>query len=372
MTSEKVETIVIGGGVIGLAIARELSRSGRDVWLLESHPDVGMETSARNSEVIHAGLYYEPRSLKAQSCIRGSELLFAFCAAKSIPHRRVGKLILASGEGQCLRLEALYANAVASGAIGLEILGKRLLADKEPAVQADAALWSPNTGIIDSHALLMALRSELESAGGQVACKSQVRRGYCADDGIDLEVNFDGNDTLTIHATEVINAAGLGAVSLARQFEGVTSKSIPHQHLSRGHYFVYRGQSPFAHLVYPLPDDNGLGIHGTLDLAGQLRFGPDAQTVERIDYRFDERRRAAFISAIRRWYPTIQSDDLHAGYTGIRPRLGEPGAGFHDFLVQGEAQHGVAGLVQLFGIESPGLTASLALAETVRERLATG
>ena len=372
MASEKLETVVIGGGVVGLAIALELSRSGREVWLLEANQHIGMETSARNSEVIHAGLYYEPTSLKARSCIRGGASLFAYCVAKSIPHRRVGKLVLANGQGQRERLKALFANAINSGVTGLEILDRQSLASREPAVRADAALWSPNTGIIDSHSLLLALRSDLESTGGQVACNSMVRRGYCSDEGIHLEVTVDENHTMTIHAREVVNAAGLGAVSLARRLEGVTSRSIPQQHLSRGHYFVYRGQSPFAHLVYPLPDKNGLGIHGTLDLAGRLRFGPDAQPVEHIDYRFDENLRADFVSAIQRWYPEIQSADLLAGYTGIRPRLGGPDTGFHDFLIQGEAQHSVAGLVQLFGIESPGLTASLALAETVRERLATG
>ncbi len=363
MGKEQSDVVVIGAGVIGLAIARALARKGRHVLMLESHPGIGMETSSRNSEVIHAGLHYAPGSLKARTCLQGKESLYAYCQAKGVPHRRIGKLIVAVGEEQLEVLEQIRANAEACGVTDLECLDSHRLELLEPEVRAAAALWSPSTGIIDSHALMLALQGDLEAAGGQVVCHTRVTSGRVSSKG--LELQFAGNEPLSLSARTVINSAGLYAAEVARSLSGLPAGSIPAVHLVRGHYFTYSGNSPFQHLIYPLPEAGGLGIHGTLDLAGQLRFGPDTQPTEHIDYDFDENRLARFSGAIRKWFPELQEARLQPGYVGIRPRLALPGDGFRDFVVSGPADHGIPGLINLYGIESPGLTACLALADFV-------
>jgi L-2-hydroxyglutarate oxidase LhgO len=359
----KGDIVVIGAGVIGLAVARALALSGHEVMVLEAHPGIGMETSSRNSEVIHAGLYYPPGSLKSTSCIQGKQQLYAYCERKGVPYRRIGKLIVATTPDQVGELERIHANAVDCGVDDLAWLSARQRAAKEPAVRAEATLWSPSTGIIDSHALMLALQADLEAGGGTVACHTRVLSGERTADGVELLI--DAQDQWRLQARWVVNAAGLRAANLASRIRGIRPETIPRIHLVRGHYFTYAGRSLCHHLVYPLPGDGGLGIHATLDLAGQLRFGPDSEPVEHIDYVFDERRHARFADSIRSWLPGLDPERLRPGYTGIRPRLASPGEGFRDFEISMPETHGITGLVNLYGIESPGLTACLALADTV-------
>lgn len=363
MEREQADIVVIGAGVIGLAVARACALAGREVLVLEAESTIGSGISSRSSEVIHAGLYYDPGSLKARSCVRGKALLYDYCAAKGIPHRRLGKLIVATTPQQVAELEAIQDNANRCGVDDLELLGPHRLALIEPEVRAAGALWSPSTGIIDSHALMLALQADLEAAGGTVALNTRVARGALRTDGCELQL--EGESQFRVLARSCINAAGLSAAPLARQIEGLQRLTVPKIHLVRGHYFSYGGRAPMRHLVYPLPEAGGLGIHATLDLAGQLRFGPDSEYVDTIDYRFDEARRDAFAASIRRWLPGLDAARLEPGYTGIRPRLSGPGEGFRDFLVSGPRDHGVPGIINLFGIESPGLTACLSLAEKV-------
>ncbi len=366
MAVEKAETVVIGAGAIGLATARALARSGREVIVLEAHPGIGMETSSRSSEVIHAGIYYEPGSLKARCCVQGKEMLYRYCAGKGVPHRRIGKLIVANGDEQMESLEVLRRNAEASGVHDLERVGPHRLALMEPQVRADAALWSPSTGIIDSHALMLALQADLEAAGGTVVLNSRALGGRADANGIELRVESGGETAFK--AELVVNAAGLHAAEVAGSIEGVPPESIPRYYYISGHYFTCPGTSPINHLVYPVPDPIGLGIHATLDMAGQLRFGPDATHCDGVDYRFDESKRKAFADSVKSWFPALDEESLQPGYVGIRPKLSGPGSGDVDFVISGPEDHGVPGLVNLFGIESPGLTSCLALAEEAVHR----
>ncbi|MDX1698113.1 MAG: FAD-dependent oxidoreductase, partial [Thiohalobacterales bacterium] len=314
----QTDTVVIGAGVIGLAAARALALSGREVLVLEANSAVGMEISSRNSEVIHAGLHYQPGSLKAATCLRGKALLYEYCGRKGIAHRRIGKLIVANGPEQAAALERIRDNAAECGVIDLQWLNTRQLKLKEPAVRADAALWSPSTGIISSHDLMLSLQADLEAAGGVVVFKTPVVSGERAASGLSLTTG--GADAVGVSARTVVNAAGLQSTDFASRMQGLAADSIPEIRLVRGHYFTYAGKSPLSHLVYPLPEQGGLGIHGTLDLAGQLRFGPDSEPVDTIDYAFDESRRPAFVRSIQKWLPGLDVDDLNPGYTGIRPR----------------------------------------------------
>jgi L-2-hydroxyglutarate oxidase LhgO len=364
---QDVDSVVIGAGVIGLAVARALAASGREVLVVEANSGIGLETSSRHSEVIHAGLYYAPGSLKALSCVRGKTLLYTYCREKGVPHQRLGKLVVASHPEQLGALTALKDNAAACGVPDLQLLDAHRLELMEPAVRAAGALWSPSTGIIDSHALMLSLQADLEADGGTVACNTRVEEASVSSSGIELRVQGEGS--LCLRARSVVNAAGLAAVGLARHISGLPTASIPRVKLVRGHYFSYRGRSPFSHLVYPLPEHDGLGIHGTLDLAGRLRFGPDAEPIARVDYAFDDSRRRSFADAIRPWFPDLEEDRLQAAYTGIRPKLMTTGKAVADFQISGPADHGAPGLINLFGIESPGLTACLALAEQVAQRL---
>lgn len=363
MTVEKLDAVVVGGGVVGLACARALALLGREVALLEAEKDFGTHTSSRNSEVIHAGLYYPPGSLKARSCERGRRALYAYLADKGIPHRRIGKLIVATSEAEIASLESYKKTAHANGAGDLEWLDAKEAYRMEPEVRCVRALFSPSTGILDAHGLMRALAQDAREAGASLARHAPVLGGRVTGSGIELRVGGDSNGTLV--ARTLVNAAGFHAQSLARSIEGIPPASIPETFYAKGHYFVLKGPSPFSHLVYPVASGGGLGVHVTLDLAGHVRFGPDVTWVSTIDYSFDESRASAFYTAIRRYWAGLRDGALEPGYTGIRPKIVGPGKPNADFLLQGPSEHGVPGLVNLYGIESPGLTASLALADDV-------
>jgi L-2-hydroxyglutarate oxidase LhgO len=357
----ELDAVVVGGGVIGLAFARALARAGREVTLLEGEARLGHHTSSRNSEVIHAGIYYPQGSLKARLCVAGKQLLYDYCAQMDVPHRRLGKLIVATRDEEVPALEGILRHAQASGVSDLEWVEARAVTELEPAVTAARALFSPSTGIIDSHGLMSALRREAEAAGAQVILNSPVLGGRVTAAGIELSIG--GSEPSLALCRTLVNAAGLHAQTLARSIAGVPATSIPGQYFAKGHYFTLGGRSPFNHLVYPVPVPGGLGVHVTLDLAGQTRFGPDVSWLDGVDYSFDEARAASFYEAIRRYYPALREGALEPGYTGIRPKLAGAGTAASDFVIQTESVHGVPGLINLYGIESPGLTSSLALAE---------
>lgn len=362
---------IVGAGIVGLALARHLSAHWpkASVLVLEQNAGAGQETSSRNSEVIHAGLYYPPGSLKARLCVRGNALLYDFCARHDIPHQRLGKMIVAQS-GEESALAQLLASAQACGVESLTPLSRQDITSLEPHVHASAALWSPDTGIIDSHALMHRLQHEAELNGVLIATHSRLLRADCQGPGIfDVDVEAKGEDApYRLRSRMLINCAGLSASQVAAAIGGIDQSLIPALHLVKGHYFSLSGRSPFRHLIYPVPDTRhrGLGIHATLDMAGQCRFGPDIEPVSTVDYSVDESRRATFAEAIRTYYPALDETRLQAAYAGIRPRLG---SAYADFMVQDEYVHGCPGLIQLFGIESPGLTASLALAELVTLKL---
>ena len=366
--SERGDVAVIGAGVIGLGVARALAQAGREVIVLESERSIGVHTSSRNSGVIHAGIYYPSGSLKASLCVEGSRALYAYCRERGIPHARLGKLIVATTEEESPALERLKANAEANGVADLSLLSQGEVAALEPEVACVRALHSPSTGIVDSHALMLALRADAVAAGAQFALATPVRSGRVCDDGIEL---VGGTDAIFVaRFSLVVNCAGPWAQEVAGRIAGVPSASIPPQHFAKGHYFVLSGRSPFRRLVYPVPVPGGLGTHLTLDLAGQARFGPDVQWTDRVDYTFDESRVASFYASIRRYFPGLQEGALSPGFTGVRPKIVPAGSGAADFHIQGPQEHGVPGLVNLYGIESPGLTAALALAEHVRRMVA--
>lgn len=359
--------MVAGAGAVGLAVARALARRGREVVVLEAEPAIGQHASSRNSEVIHAGIYYPPGSLKARTCVAGRELLYEFCRAHAVPHARTGKLVVATGEREHPRLRELLATGRANGVADLRLLPPPAVAALEPAVRCSLGLLSPSSGIIDSHAFLLALQAGLEQAGGLVLTRHPVAGGRIGAGGIRLHIG--GEIGFEVTCRTLVNAAGLGAWDLCRGLAGFPREAIPERHLAIGHYYALRGAAPFSRLVYPLPAAGGLGIHVTLDLAGAARFGPDVRWIDAPSYAFDDSRRAAFVEAIRAYYPALEPERLQPAYTGIRPKLAGPGKS-GDFLVQTAADHGQAGLVNLFGIESPGLTAALALAERVAGRIA--
>jgi L-2-hydroxyglutarate oxidase LhgO len=373
--SDVVDTVVIGAGVVGLAIARELAAQGREVIVLEKNRAIGEETSARNSEVIHAGIYYPPGSLKARLCIEGRQRLYTYCAEKGIAHRRCGKLIVAVHDAQRPKLDALRRTALANGVADLEPLDARELAVLEPEVRGVAALWSPSTGIVDSHALMLAYRGDLERAGGSVALRARCTAATHDGDHMRLMCDVDG-DAAELHARTVVNAAGLHALDVARLI-AQAGLEVPPPRFAKGNYFVCHGKSPFTHLVYPVPEDGGLGIHATLDLAGRTRFGPNVEWLPAgtraadLDYAVDARLAAAFYAAIKTYWPAIPERSLEPAYSGARPKISGPGEPAADFAIHVRAAPGAPRIAQLFGIESPGLTASLAIAAHVAELLAT-
>ena len=363
---DSLDAVVIGAGVVGLAVARALALGGREVIVLERRTRVGEETSSRNSGVIHAGIHYPPNSLKARLCIRGKELLYAYCREKSIGHRRCGKLIVALNEAQHAGLEAIRARGLNSGVDDLTVLNPAAAAALEPEVRCTSALLSPSTGIIDSHGLMTALQGDLERAGGDVGRLCEFVRGRVERRGFRLEVRSAG-EPVRVNAETLVNAAGLYAAEVAGNIAGLEPRHIPRIRYAKGNYFVYRGRHPFRRLVYPLPEPGGLGVHVTLDLSGQARFGPDVQWVDAPEYAVDESRLGRFFEAVRAYWPGVNRDRLAPGYAGVRPKLVGPGEPAGDFVIQGPEVHRIPGLVNLYGIESPGLTAALAIAERVAE-----
>ncbi len=364
---ETVDTVVIGAGVVGLAVARRLALAGHEVLILEEQPTFGTQTSSRNSEVIHAGLYYPTGSLKAELCVRGKEALYRYCAERGVAHRRIGKLLIACDEAELSTL-ATYAQRAAANGVPLEPLAAAAIHRLEPAVRAVAGLYSASTGIIDSHGLMLALLGDAEQAGATLVTHTPVIGARIEAAGIVLRTG--GEEPFAMRCRGLVNAAGLYAQDLARRFEGFPADRIPPTFYAKGHYFTLSGRAPFQHLVYPMPDHAGLGIHVTLDLGGQCKFGPDVSGWPAApDYAFEPGLEDQFYRAIRRYYPDLPDGALQPGYTGIRPKVAGPTEAAGDFLIQGPAAHGVAGLVNLFGIESPGLTACLAIAQRVWEEL---
>jgi L-2-hydroxyglutarate oxidase LhgO len=365
---ESLDCVVIGAGVVGLAIARGLTLRGRDVVVLEAEAGVGRHTSSRNSEVIHAGLYYPKGSLKARLCVSGRDALYAYMTERNVPHRRVGKILVAVREEEIATLERIRQLGEENGVGDLVRLSQADVRSLEPSVAAVRGVFSPSTGILDSQALMRALAGDLTAARGTIALSAPVLSGQVDEHGIELEVG--GEDPILARCKTVVNAAGLYAPSVARTLRGLDHRFVPRAYFAKGHYFVLAGASPFKHLVYPMPAPGALGIHVTLDLGGRARFGPDIRWVDEVDYAFDDGRAPAFYDAIRRYYPGLANGNLEPGYVGIRPKIVPEGSPAADFVVQGPEVHGIPGLVNLFGIESPGLTACLAIADEVAARLA--
>jgi L-2-hydroxyglutarate oxidase LhgO len=362
---DKVDCVVVGAGVIGLAVARKLAQAGREVIVLEAAEGIGTVTSSRNSEVIHAGIYYKAGSLMARMCVSGKQALYAYCRDHGIPHRNCGKLIVATTPKETEKLQSIRAHAEANGVLGMQTLSGDAARALEPALNCDAALLSPSTGIIDSHAYMLALRGDAEEAGAAYAFYTPLIRAKAAAGKI--EVDAGGEAPMSIECDLLVNAAGLGAPAVARSIEGMPIELIPVAYLAKGNYFSCSARAPFSHLIYPVPEPGGLGVHLTLDLAGQARFGPDVEWVDAIDYAVDPARAERFYPAIRRYWPTLPDGALMPSYSGIRPKIVPPAVASQDFLIQGPRDHGVAGLINLFGIESPGLTSSLAIADYVGE-----
>jgi L-2-hydroxyglutarate oxidase LhgO len=359
------DVAVIGAGVVGLAIARAVARRGREVVVLETAGAIGTGVSSRNSEVIHAGVYDPRGSLKAKLCVAGRRALYDYCAARGVPHRRLGKLVVATSDDEVATLDGTLARGRENGVEGLRLLSRDEARALEPALACSAALLSPESGIVDAHGLMRALEADARAAGADVALRAPVIGGAPETDGVRVDVG--GSSPASLRCRSVIVAAGLDAQAVAAS---LGARAIPPRHLAKGHYYDLRGPSPFSRLVYPVPVAGGLGVHLTLDLGGHARFGPDVTWVDAVDYTFDESRAPAFVAAIRRYWPGLPDGALAPGTTGIRPKLSGPGAPPADFQIQGPDETGVPGLVCLYGIESPGLTASLAIADHTAALLA--
>jgi L-2-hydroxyglutarate oxidase LhgO len=366
-SSIDTDCVVVGAGGVGLAVARALAGTGREVILIEAGEGIGVGISSRNSEVIHAGIYYPTGSLKAQLCVEGKQRLYAFCDARGVDYQRLGKLIVATDDNQCAALRALLEQGRRNGVDDLQWLDAAQARALEPALSCVAALWSPSTGIIDSHALMLALQADGEASGMSIAFHTPLESARCTAHGFDLVIG--GAQPMPLSCRELINCAGLSAPDVASRIEGLPSQHVPVARLCKGSYFSFSGRAPFRHLVYPAPESAGLGVHMTLDLGGQARFGPDVEWVDQVDYRVDSRRADGFYEAIRRYWPGLPDNSLQPAYSGIRPKITGPTEPAADFIISGPAEHGVPGLVNLFGIESPGLTSCLALAERVAQRL---
>ena len=365
--SDQVDAIVIGAGAVGLAVARSLARSGRETVVVESQPAIGQGVSSRNSEVIHAGLYYAPGSLKARLCVRGKELLYDLCASHGVAHRQCGKLVVAMTAAEAASLQALRTRADANG-VPVQLLDGSQARALEPALDCVAALLSPSTGIVDSHGFMLALQGDFEAAGGMVALGSPVASAVLGAAGAPHRIRMaDGGE---VAAKVLVNAASLHACALARRFEGLDPALVPRESFAKGNYFTLTGKAPFTRLIYPAPVDAWLGVHLTLDLGGQAKFGPDLEWLDvagpdAIDYRVDPRRADGFYARIRHYWPLLPDGALQPSYSGVRPKIHGPGEPAPDFRIDGTALHGVPGLVNLFGIESPGLTSALAIGEHV-------
>lgn len=362
---DHIDCIVVGAGVVGLAIARRLARAGREVIVLEAGADIGTGTSSRNSEVIHAGIYYPAASLMARHCVAGRQALYRFCESHGVAHRRCGKLIVATTTEEAGKLAAIRGRAAANGVTDLEELDAAAARELEPALSCTAALLSPSTGIVDSHGYMLALRGDAEAAGAAFAFNTPFERARIMND--DIAVETGGQAPMTLGCSLLVNAAGLHAPALARAIDGMPPDKVPTAYYAKGNYFSCAVRAPFSHLIYPVPEPGGLGVHLTLDLGGQAKFGPDVEWVETIDYEVDAARMARFYPAIRRYWPALPDGALAPGYAGIRPKIVPPSVAVQDFVIQGPADHGTPGLINLFGIESPGLTASLSIAGQVAE-----
>jgi len=360
-----IDCAVIGAGVIGLAVARALALGGQDVILLEKEDAIGTGASSRNSEVIHAGIYYPEGSLKARLCVKGRKMLYDYCAGHGIDHRNCGKLIVATDESQFAFLENLRTSADANGVGDLEWLDGGEAMALEPRLRCVAALLSPSTGIFDSHAYMLSIQADAEAHGAMIAFKSPVMGGSA--DGKEIVLEVGGTEPMELACRYVVNCASLDAQAMANSIRGMPPEAVPKRYLAKGNYFYLSSRPPFSRLIYPVPTTASLGVHYTLDLGGQGRFGPDVEWVDQIDYSVDPGRAPAFYEAISRYWPDIEEGALNPGYAGIRPKIQAPGEPTADFIIQGEKTHGIKGLINLFGIESPGLTASLAIAEEVAE-----
>lgn len=369
-TMEQVDAVVIGAGVVGLAVGRALALSGREVLVLESENAIGTGTSSRNSEVIHAGIYYPAGSLKARLCVRGKAMLYAYCAERGVAHQRLGKLIVATTPEQVQALDGILVKAAANGVHDLQKLTATMAKSLEPALACEAALLSPSTGVVDSHGLMLALQGDMENAGGLLALLSPVQHLGWRQGTATHPIRLTTQDGTALACKVLVNAAGLNAVALARAMDGLDHRLLPQAHYAKGNYFTLAGKAPFSRLIYPVPEAAGLGVHLTLDLGGQAKFGPDVQWVDDpADLQVDPRRGDAFYAEVRKYWPALQDGALQAGYAGMRPKINAPNEVAADFMIQGPAEHGVPGLVNLLGIESPGLTSSLAIAEEVCARL---
>jgi L-2-hydroxyglutarate oxidase LhgO len=364
-----MQVLVVGAGVVGLAVARAVAMRGHEVMVAEATRGIGNGVSSRNSEVVHGGMYYPTGSLRAEHCPRGRRMLYEFCASRGVPYRKCGKLIVATEEAEVAKMEAILTQGRINGVEGLRMIDGGEARAMEPALACVAALHSPETGIVDSHGFMRALQGELEDHGGMIAFGTRIERLIHTQAG--WVVRYGGGDSGEVAVDAVVNAAGLGAQALARCTEDYPAARVPRLVLARGNYFGYTGRPVFSRLIYPAPRiDGGLGIHVTLDLAGRMRFGPDVEWIEQENYDVNASRAASFYASIRRYWPGLRDGMLQPDYAGIRPKLTGPGEPAADFMVEGPAQHGLPGLVHLFGIESPGLTASLSLAEAVAAHLA--
>jgi L-2-hydroxyglutarate oxidase LhgO len=367
---ERVDCVVVGAGVVGLAVARALALAGREVIFLEAAEGIGTETSSRNSEVIHAGIYYPAGSLMARFCVAGRRALYAYCAERGVPHANCGKLIVATNAEEDAMLAGIKRRAEANGVERMRVLSAAEAMALEPNLSCTSALLSPVTGIIDSHAFMLALQGDAENAGAVPVFYSPVVGGRVVQGGVEIDVG--GADPMTLRCRLLVNSAGLYAPGLATRIAGMPPDRIPTAYYAKGNYFTLSGRSPFSRLIYPVPVPGGLGVHLTIDLGNQARFGPDVQWIDTIDYTVDPARADSFYAAVRKYWPALKDGALQPGYAGIRPKIVPRGAPAQDFAVQGPQTHGVPGLINLFGIESPGLTAALALADHVVEVAATG
>jgi L-2-hydroxyglutarate oxidase LhgO len=367
---ESIDTLVVGAGVVGLACAEALARRGHEVVIVEAESRYGSGVSSRNSEVIHSGIYYTPGSVKARVCVRGKRLLYEFCARHGVPHRRCGKLIVATHEGQVEGLHALLARGRTNGVEALQLIDRPAARRLEPALECVAAIHSESTGIVDSHALMTALLAGAEQRGAQLVLQTRFESATrsAGEGGLDVRL-ADASGRSAFHARQLVLAAGLLGPSLATCIEGFPAQRVPPQRYAKGNYFALEGRAPFSRLVYPVPEKDGLGVHLTLDLGGQARFGPDVEWIDTVDYAVNPRRLPAFYGEIRRYWPGLADGALRPDYAGIRPKIYAPDEPAADFDLAGPRAHGIAGLVCLFGIESPGLTATLALAEDVAAEL---
>jgi len=363
---DRVECIVVGAGVVGLAVARRLALAGLEVVVVEAAGDIGTGTSSRNSEVIHAGIYYPAGSLMARMCVAGKHALYRYCEDHGVSHRRCGKLIVATTGSENDKLISIRSHAEVNGVDDLQMLSGDDARALEPALNCTGALLSPSTGIIDSHAYMLALRGEIEDAGGALAFHAPLLHATIVPEGFAVEIG--GDTPLTLQCRVLVNAAGLAAPVIARAIDGMPTDRIPTAYYAKGNYFSCSTRAPFSRLIYPVPEPGGLGVHLTIDLGGQAKFGPDVEWIDEIDYAVDPARAERFYPAIRRYWPALPDGALTPSYSGIRPKIVPPAVARQDFLIQGPQDHGVAGLINLFGIESPGLTSSLAIADDVAHR----